>query len=66
VFGSEGEFVAECLEVGVVTQGRSLDETLSHLREALGLYLDGEDMARLGLSPSPRLVLTYETQAIGP
>ena len=31
VFESEGQFVAECLEVGVVTQGRSLDETLSHL-----------------------------------
>ena len=66
VFESEGQFVAECLEVGVVTQGRSLDETLSHLREALALYLDGEDTARLGLSPFPRLVLTYETPALGP
>ena len=65
VFESEGQFVAECLEVGVVTQGRSLDETLSHLREALALYLEGEDMARLGLSSSPRLVLTYETPAFG-
>lgn len=66
VFESEGQYVAECLEVGMVTQGRSLDETLTHIREALALYLDGEDMARLGLSPSPRLVLSFETPALGP
>lgn len=65
-FESEGQYVAECLEVAVVTQGRSLDETLAHLREALALYLDGEDMARLGLSPSPRLVVSFETPALGP
>ena len=65
VFDSEGQYSAECLEVGVVTQGRSLDETLSRLREALTLYLDGEATARLGLSPSPRLVLMYETPALG-
>ena len=66
LFESEGQYVAECLEVSVVTQGRSLDETLSHLREALALYLDGEDMARLGLSPSPRLLVSFETPALGP
>ncbi|MCY3821902.1 MAG: type II toxin-antitoxin system HicB family antitoxin [Gammaproteobacteria bacterium] len=66
VFESERQYVAECLEVGVVTQGRSLDETLANLHEALALYLDGEDMAGLGLSPSPRLVLNFETTALGP
>ncbi len=66
VFESEGQYVAECLEVAVVTQGRSLDETLAHLREALALYLDGEDMARLGLSPTPRLAVSFETSALGP
>ena len=64
VFESEGQYVAECLEVGVVTQGRSLDETLGNLREALALYVDGEDMARFGLPSSPRLVVTYETAAL--
>ena len=66
VFESEGLYVAECLEVAVVTQGRSLDETLAHLREALALYVDGEDMARLGLSPAPTLMVSFETSALGP
>ena len=44
-FESEGWYVAECLEVAVVTQGRSLDETLANqanLRSALELHLDDE------------------------
>jgi predicted RNase H-like HicB family nuclease len=54
-------FVAECLEIAVVTQGRSLDETAEALREAVSLHLDGEDAAALGLTATPRLVLQYET-----
>ena len=57
---SEDVFVAECLEVAVVTQGHTLDESLANLREALDLHLDGEDLGALGLSDSPRLSVTYE------
>ena len=60
---SEGWYVAECLEAAVVTQGRSLDETLANLRNALELHLDGEELARAGLPPAPRLVVSYETSA---
>lgn len=60
---SEGWYVAECLEVAVVTQGRSLDETLANLRSALTLHLDDEELARVGLSSAPRLVVNYETAA---
>ena len=58
-------FVAECLEIAVVTQGRSLDETAEALREAVALHLEGEDAAALGLIPTPRLVLQYETSVTG-
>lgn len=60
---SRGEraFVAECWELAVVTQGRTLDEVVSNLREALALHLEGEDFDLLGLVRSPRLVVTYDT-----
>ena len=61
---SEGWYVAECLEVAVVTQGRTLDETLANLRDALELHLDEEELARAGLPPEPRLVVNYETSAL--
>ena len=60
---SEGAYVAECLEVAVVTQGDSLDETLRNLREAVGLFLSDEDPASLGLVANPRLSISFETTA---
>ncbi len=63
VVESEGQYVAECLEVAVVTQGASLDEMLGNLREGLDLYMSGEDPALLGLAPEPRLVISFETAA---
>jgi predicted RNase H-like HicB family nuclease len=54
-------YVAECLELAVVTQGHTLDETVSNLREAVGVHLEGEDPAEFGLTASPRLVITHET-----
>ncbi len=41
--GDEGGYVAECLDLAVVTQGRTLDETVQSLREAIQLHLEGED-----------------------
>jgi len=58
-----GYYVAECMEVAVVTQGRSLDELVENLREALALHLEGEDLERLGISRTPRLAITYELSA---
>jgi len=57
---NEGVYVAECLEIAVVTQGRTADEVLSNLQEAIALHLEGEDLQTLGLSEEPRLVVTYE------
>jgi predicted RNase H-like HicB family nuclease len=61
VFRGERSFVAECWEVAVVTQGRTLDEVVSHLRDALSLHLEGEDLGSLGLTSAPKLVVTYES-----
>ena len=59
-----GCYTAECLEVAVVTQGHSLDQTLRNLREGIDLYLSDEEPRVLGLSPRPRLALSFETSAL--
>jgi predicted RNase H-like HicB family nuclease len=53
-------YVAECMEIGVVTQGRTLDETLANLQEAVALHLDGEDPTEFSLAPNPTLLITME------
>lgn len=45
--GEESGYVAECMEIPVVTQGETLDETVANLNEAVALHLDGEDLAAL-------------------
>lgn len=58
----EGRYVAECLEISVVTQGRTLDETIANLREAVALHLEDEDPTEFGLTPNPTLLLTMELE----
>jgi hypothetical protein len=55
-----GWYVAECLEVPVIAQGRTLDEVVIALRTGIERRLDSEDPTRFGLTRSPRIVLTYE------
>jgi predicted RNase H-like HicB family nuclease len=38
----DGWYVARCLEVEVASQGRTIDEALANLREALELYFEDE------------------------
>lgn len=62
---SAGYYVAESLELALVTQGRSLDELLRNLRQAVRLHLEGEDPGEFGLSTSPRIAVTYEERLSG-
>jgi len=60
--GEESGYVAECVEIAVVTQGATLDEVTRHLQEAVAAHLDGEDLASLGLAESPTLLVTMEVE----
>ena len=57
VHRGESQYVAECLELSVVTQGRTLDETIANLQEAVQLHLEDEDAVDFGLMPNPTLVI---------
>jgi predicted RNase H-like HicB family nuclease len=60
--GEESGYVAECLEIAVVTQGATLDEVTRNLQEAVALYLQDEELVELGLAPNPMLVVTMEVE----
>lgn len=62
--GEQCGYVAECVEISVVTQGRTLDETVANLREAVGLHLEGEPPASFGLREHPILLITFETDPV--
>ena len=55
-------FVAQCIDINVVTQGQTLDETVHNLQEAVALFLEGEDLAELGFADNPSLLITLEIE----
>jgi predicted RNase H-like HicB family nuclease len=61
----ENYYIAECLELAVVTQGKTLDETIANLKEAVSLHLEGEDPADFDLVPNPSLLVTLELEPAG-
>jgi predicted RNase H-like HicB family nuclease len=62
--GEDSGFIAECLELPIVTQGQTLDEVVKNLREAISLHLDGEDLAALGFASKPPIVINYEMESV--
>ena len=55
----EGMYVAECTEVGTVSQGKTIDEAVANLKEATKLYLKEFPVKRIGKS----LLTTFEVAA---
>ncbi len=60
--GNESGYVAECEEIAVVTQGNTLDEVVSNLKEAVLLHLEDEDPKTFGLVEKPMLLIIYELE----
>jgi predicted RNase H-like HicB family nuclease len=60
----ERQFVAECLDLPVVTQAPTLDELAANIREAISLHLEGEDLAEMGFDSNPTILATMELEAV--
>ena len=59
----EGDwFVAQCLDVDVASQGRSEDEALANLKEALELHFEAPRASKASTSPIGGLVAGRTSQ----
>lgn len=62
--GEQSGYVAECLEIPVVTQGATVDQVIHNLQEAVQLHLEDENLAELGLAPDPTIIVTLELDPV--
>jgi len=53
-------YCAKCFEIDVFTQGKTIDETIQNLKEAITLHLEGIDPAEYGLVKNPGLLIMFE------
>nr|WP_228060602.1 MULTISPECIES: type II toxin-antitoxin system HicB family antitoxin [unclassified Coleofasciculus] len=58
LYQEEDVYVAECPEVGTASQGETIEEALSNLKEATELYLEEFPIPET----SPRLITTFEVK----
>ncbi len=64
IFKGEKQYVAECLDLPVVTQAKTLDQLTENLREAISLHLKGEDLAELDLADDPSVLASFELEPL--
>ncbi len=64
IFRGEKQYVAECLDLPVVTEAPTLDELAANIRQAISLHLEGENLADLGLVDDPTILATLELDAV--
>ena len=59
IYKEEEMFIATCPQIGTVSQGYTIEEALTNLKEATTLYL--EEFPLKEVSPSP-LLATFEIE----
>ena len=62
IYKGEKYYVAECIDLPIVTQGRTLDEVVENIKEALSLHLEGEDLEELRISPDFSVLVNLELE----
>lgn len=60
IYKGEKYYIAECTDLPVVTQGKTLDELVLNLKEALELHLEGENLSDYDLAPHPSVIANLE------
>lgn len=57
----DGEYYcARCMDIDVFTQGKTIDEVVKNLQEAVSLHLEGEDLSEYGLEEHPSVLTMME------
>jgi len=63
VYKGEKYYVAECLDLPVVSQGKTLDEVVANIKEAIELHLEGEDLKELEILSDFSILVNLELPA---
>jgi predicted RNase H-like HicB family nuclease len=64
IFKGEKYYVAECTDLPIVTQAKTLDELTANIKEALDLHLEGENLEDFDLVPEPSVVANIELDSL--
>jgi predicted RNase H-like HicB family nuclease len=63
IYKGDTHYIAEGVDLPIVTQGKTLDELAANVREAIELQLADEDPAVFGLARNPSVLMNFELPA---
>lgn len=64
IFKGEQYYVAEGVNIPIVTQGKTYDELFYNLKEALTLFLEDEDLSNYDIQANPAIIANLELNNI--
>ncbi|MCK4432075.1 MAG: type II toxin-antitoxin system HicB family antitoxin [Candidatus Aminicenantes bacterium] len=64
IYKGDKYFIAECVDLPVVSQGKTLDEAVENIREAIDLHLEGENLDEWDISPEYSILVNFELEPI--
>lgn len=64
IFKGEQYYVAEGVNIPIVTQGKTYDELFYNLKEALNLFLEDEDLSKYDIQANPAIIANLELNNI--
>lgn len=64
IYKGEKYYVAECTDLPIVTQAKTLDELTMNIKEALELHLEGENLDDYDLVQEPSVVANIELDSL--
>ena len=64
IYRGKKYYIAEGLNLPVMTQGKTLDEAVKNVQEAIELHLEDESLEKYDLSPSSQIVVNYELPSL--
>ncbi len=62
IYKGEKYYVAECVDLPVVTQGKTLDEAAENIRQAIDLHLEGENLEDWDILPDFSILANLELE----
>ncbi len=57
---SDGTYVAEGVDLAIVTDANTLDQLVKNIEEAVSLHFEGEDESTFEFRENPSILLNYE------
>lgn len=64
IYKGDKQYVSECLDLPVVSQGKTLDEAPGNIREAIGLHLEGENLEEWDILPGFTILADFEIEPV--